>query len=64
METLSLTSITTAPSFGGRVMRMLGRVVDADRQYRAARHLRDLPEHLLNDIGIDRATAETLSRSL
>lgn len=64
MATQTLTSITTAPSFGGRVMRLLGRVLDADRQYRAARHLRDLPEHLLSDIGIDRPTAEALSRQL
>ena len=64
METLTLTSITTVPSLGGRVMRFVGRVLDADQRYRAARHLRNLPEHMLSDIGMDRATAEAMSREI
>jgi hypothetical protein len=45
MKALTLTSITTVPSLGGRVMRFFGRVLEADRRYRDACHLRDLPEH-------------------
>ena len=62
MTTRSLTSITTVPSLGGLVSRLLAWVLDADRRYRAARNLRDLPEHMLEDIGLDRPMAEELSR--
>lgn len=62
MTTRSIPLVATAPEFGG-LRGLIDRLLDADRRYRSARHLRGLPEHMLEDIGLTRGEADLLSRN-
>lgn len=50
----------TAPVRGFRLEDLLNRLVEADRAWREARHVRRLPDHLLQDSGLTRTEAQTL----
>lgn len=50
------------PSQFDVVSRMMMRLLDWQETYRQRRHLREIGDHLLDDIGISRADAERESR--
>ena len=50
----------TAPVRGVRLADLLNWLIEADRRHRETRHVRRLPDHLLQDTGMTRTEARTL----
>lgn len=51
--------VTLVPSF--RLADLVARLLEADRRYRQVRHLRNLPPHMLADIGLTARQAAELA---